>query len=102
MNAVDELLLHFRREHRRSKGPPRSGHRASELLEEMLDSARAAAEVIEHHVAHDAPAQAGSPGKSGVDVGSTQYILGDEVIDLARQRGLQAVRDVAGQFFPEA
>src|SRR5215468_2701711 len=68
MNAVDELLLHLRGEQRRAEGLPPGGHRAGELLEEVLDAARAAAKVIEHHVAHDAPAQARPPAQGGVDV----------------------------------
>src|SRR5262249_6221692 len=77
MNAVDELLLHVRRQHRRAEGLPPGRHRAGELLEEVLDAARAAAEVIEHHVAHDAPAQAWTPGEGGIDVGGAHHTLGD-------------------------
>src|SRR5215470_14424498 len=51
MDAVDELLLHLRGEHRGAKGLPPGCHRAAELLEEVLDAARAPTEVIEHHVA---------------------------------------------------
>src|SRR5262249_13464832 len=32
MDAVDELLLHFRRQHRRAEGLPPSCHRPGELL----------------------------------------------------------------------
>src|SRR5215470_13236466 len=52
MDALGELLLHLRGEHRRAEGLPPRRHRAGELLEEVLDAARTAAEVIEHHVAH--------------------------------------------------
>ena len=44
----------------------------------------------------------GPPGQRVVDVGGAQHILGNEVIDLARQRGLQAVGDVARHFLVEA
>src|SRR5262245_36107389 len=94
VDAVDKLLLHLRRQHRRAESLPKTGHRAGELLEEVLDAAWAAAEVIEHHVAHDAPSQPRPPGQSGVDIGGAQHILGNEVIDLARQRGLQTIGDV--------
>src|SRR5882757_11470 len=47
MDAVDELLLHFRSQHRRAEGLPPSRHRTGELLEEVLDTTRAAAEVVE-------------------------------------------------------
>src|ERR1700688_3657488 len=43
MNAVYELLLHFRSQHWRAEGLPPSCHRAAELLEEVLDAAGAAA-----------------------------------------------------------
>src|ERR1700691_4993152 len=39
VNAVDQLLLHFRGQNRRAKGLPPGGHRAGELLKEMLDAA---------------------------------------------------------------
>src|SRR5882672_10963755 len=55
MDAVDELLLHFRSQHRRAEGFPPGRHRAGELLEEVLDAARTATEMIEHHAAHNAP-----------------------------------------------
>src|SRR5216683_7295614 len=45
MNTVDELLLHLRRQHRRTEGLPPGRHRAGELLEEVLDAARTAAEM---------------------------------------------------------
>src|SRR5262249_22521422 len=57
MDAVDELLLHLGRQYRGAQRLPPGCHRTRELLEEMLDAAGAAAEVIEHQVAHHAPAQ---------------------------------------------
>src|SRR3981189_1223224 len=63
MNAVDELLLHVGSQHRRAKGLPPGRHWTGELLEEVLDTARTAAEVAEHQVAHDAPAQARAPAQ---------------------------------------
>src|SRR3954454_24586792 len=102
MNAVDELLLHFRRQRWRAEGLPPRRHWSGELLEEVLDAAGAATEVIEHQVAHDAPAQARAPGQGGVDVGSADNAVGNEVINLARQRSLQAVGDMARHFLVEA
>src|SRR5262245_38653119 len=93
MDAVDELLLHLRSEHRRAEGLPPGRHRAAELLEEVLDAAVAPTEMIKHHVAHDAPAQAWAPGQGGVDVGGAHHALGDKVVDLACQRTLQTVGD---------
>src|SRR6266852_3615333 len=49
MDAVDQLLLHFRSQHRRAEGLPPGRHRAGELLEEVLDAARTTAEMVEHH-----------------------------------------------------
>src|SRR3954469_13458574 len=66
MNAVDERLLHFGRQYRLSENLPPRRHGAGELLEEVLDAALAAAEVVEHHVAHNAPAQARPPAQGGV------------------------------------
>src|SRR5271155_2935110 len=48
MNAVDKLCLHFGRQYRLAENLPPRGHRASELLEEVLDATLAAAEVVEH------------------------------------------------------
>src|SRR5260221_142415 len=73
MDAVDEYLLHFRCQHRRAESLPPGRHRASKLLEEMLDAAWTTAEVVEHQAAHNAPAQARPPGERGVDIGGTRY-----------------------------
>src|SRR6267378_2713430 len=48
MDAVDELLLHFRSQYRRAEGLPPGRHRAGELLKEVLDDAPAATEMVEH------------------------------------------------------
>src|SRR4030081_2650802 len=53
MDAVDEYLLHFRRQHRRAEGLPPGRHRAGELLEEVLNAAWTTAEVVEHQAAHN-------------------------------------------------
>ena len=89
-------------QHRRAEGLPPGRHRAGELLEEVFDAARTAAEMVEHHVAHHAPAQARAPAQGGVDVGCAHHTLGDEVVNLARQCGLQAVSDVAGHLLVDA
>ncbi len=102
MDAVDEFLLHVRRQHGRAEGLPPSRHRAGELLEEVLDAARTAAEMVQHQAAHDAPAQARAPAQGGVDVGGAHHALGHEVIDFAAQRRLQAVGDVPRHFLVEA
>src|SRR5713226_1231887 len=47
MDAVDELLLHFRSQHRRTESLPPGRHGAGELLEKVLDAARTAAEMVE-------------------------------------------------------
>src|SRR5262245_1532717 len=77
MDAVDELLLHVRGEHRRAECLPPGRHRTTELLKEVLDTARPPAEMVEHHVAHDAPAKAGSPAQRGVDVSGAYHTLSD-------------------------
>src|SRR5260370_1919591 len=61
VDAVDELLLHVGSQHRRAKGLPPGRHWTGELLEEVLDTARTAADVLEHQVAHNAPPHARPP-----------------------------------------
>src|ERR1700752_3108181 len=78
MDAVDELFLHFRSQHRRAEGLPPGRHWTAELLEKVLDTARTAAEMVEHHVAHDAPAQAWPPAQGGVDIGGAHHAPGNE------------------------
>src|SRR6516225_6143125 len=102
MDAVDEFLLHLRSQHRGAESLPPSGHRTGELLEEVLDAAGPATEVVEHHVAHSAPAQTGTPAQGGVDVSGADDTLGNQVINLASQGSLQAVSDVAWHFLVEA
>jgi len=60
----------------------------------MLDAALTAAEMVEKHLAHDAPAQARPPAQCGIHISDADDAVGDEMVDLARQRGLQAVRDI--------
>ena len=69
VNAVDEHLLYLGGQHRRAENLPPRGHRTGELLEEMLDATLAAAEVVEKHIAHDAPTQARPPAQRCVDIG---------------------------------
>src|SRR2546430_6962764 len=52
-------------------------HRTGELLEEVLDTARAAAEVVEHHLAHNDPAQARAPAQGGLCVVGDADALGN-------------------------
>src|SRR5277367_2859154 len=61
VNTVDELLLHFGRQFRLTKALPPGCHGASKLVKEVLDAAPDAGEMIEHHVAHDAPTQPRPP-----------------------------------------
>src|SRR6266849_2176100 len=102
VDAVDELLLHFRSQHRRAEGLPPGRHRAGELLEEVLDAAWTAAEMVEHQAAHNAPAQAGAPGESRVDIGGAHHALSDKVINFATEGRLQAVGDMPGHFLVDA
>src|SRR5439155_20841157 len=78
MNAVDEFLLHFGRQYRLPENLPPGGHRAGELLEEVLDAALAAAEVVEHHVARDAPTHARAPAQRSVEVCSAYDAFGND------------------------
>jgi len=67
-----------------------------------VDTAGPATEMVEHHVAHDTPTQALAPAEGRVNIASAHDALGNEVIDLARQRGLQPVGDMARHFLIEA
>src|SRR5258708_1402443 len=58
--------------------------------------------MVEHHAAHDAPAQARAPAQGGVDVGGAHHTLGDKVINLSAQRRLQTVGDMPRHFLVEA
>ena len=88
-----------------NSGEPSTFHHAvmgpGELLEEMLDPAWPAPKVVEHNLTHDAPAQTWPPRQCLIDVGDADDIFGDKIIDLSRQRGLQAIGDVAGHFLTE-
>ena len=67
----------------------------------MFDAALAAAQVIEENLPHDAPAQPRTPAQSLVDIGDADDVVGDEVIDFPRQRRLQAIGDMAGDFLAQ-
>src|SRR5882672_3973529 len=85
MDAVDQYLFHFRRQHRGAESLPPGRHRAGELLEEVLDAAWTTAEMVEHQAAHNAPAQARPPGESRVDIGGAHHALSDKVINFATE-----------------
>src|SRR5215472_6989472 len=76
MDAVDQLALELWRHVRRAKCFPPAHHRAEQSCKGVLDAARTATEVIKHHVAHDSPAQARSPGESRVDISGVDDALG--------------------------
>ena len=59
---------------------------------------RAAAQVIEKNLPHDAPAQPGAPAQRLVDVGDADDVVGNEMIDLPRQRRLQAIGHMPRNF----
>src|SRR5947209_17503426 len=101
MNAVDERLLHFGRQYWLPKNLPPGRHRAGKLLEEVLDAAFAATEVVEHHVAHDAPAQARTRAQGGIDVRSADDAFGNEVINLPPERRLQTIGDMPGHLLAQ-
>src|ERR1700728_1735283 len=102
MYAVDERLLHVRSQHRRTERLPPGCHWTRELLEEMFDTARTAAEMVEHQIAHDTPPKARAPAQRGVDVGGAHHAFRDKVVHLAGQRRLQTVGDMPWHFLVEA
>src|SRR5258708_7477091 len=94
MNAVDELPLHFGCQHRASKRLPPSCHGTGELLEKVLHAAFPATEVIEEHVAHEPPTQAGSPAQRRVDIGGAHDAFGNKIVDFPSDGGLQTIGDM--------
>src|SRR5258708_6376097 len=99
MNAVDELPLHFGRQHRASKRFPPSCHGTGELLEKVLDAACTAAQVIEEHVAHEPPTQARSPAQRSVDIGGADDAFANKIADFPSAGRLQTIGDMPGHLF---
>src|ERR1700675_436396 len=95
MNAVDELLFQFRRQFRVAESLPPRCEGPGELFEKMLDAAFAAAQVIEKHVAHEAPAQARSPAQCGIRIGGADDAFGNKIVDFPSKGGLQSIGDMS-------
>src|SRR5258707_53255 len=96
--AIDELLLEFGRQLGRAENFPPSRNGTGELLEEVIDTALTAAEVIEKDLAHDAPAQSRPPAQRGIYIGDADDAFGDKVIHFSRQRGLQPIGNMSRHF----
>src|SRR6266436_3676385 len=94
MNAVDELPLHFGRQHRISERLPPRCEGPGELFEKMLDAACTAAQVVEEHVAHEPPTQAWSPAQCGIRIGGTDDAFGNKIVNFPSKGGLQTIGDV--------
>src|ERR1700733_469815 len=95
MNAVDELLLEFGRQHRVAERLPPRGERSGELFQKMLDATFTAAQVIKKHIAHEAPTQARSPAQCGVRIGGAHDAFGDKIVNFSRKGGLQTIGHMA-------
>ncbi len=102
MNAIDQLPLYLGRQHRLPENLPPGRHWTGELLEEVLDAALPAAEVVEEQASHDPPAQARAPAQRGVGVGRAHDALGDEMVDLSRKGRLQTIGDMPGDFLVQS
>src|SRR5262249_21483425 len=74
------------------KGLHHAFQRRHEMLHEMLDSTRAAAQVPLQALAHHAPAKPGPKADGGVGIFYAQDSLLDHVKHLAVERGLESVR----------
>src|ERR1700719_4548709 len=98
MHAVDELLLQFGRQHRVAESLPPRGEGSGELFEKMLDAAFTATQVIEEHVAHEAPTQARSPAQRRVDIGGADDAFGNKIINFPTEGGLQTIGDMTRHF----
>ena len=99
VDTVDELALKVGRQFGRAKNLPPGGHWTGELLEKMLNSAFTTAEMVEHYLAHDAPAQPGSAAQCLVHIGNADNSFGNQVVNFTRQGSLQAVGDMSGHLF---
>src|ERR1700730_16120512 len=95
MNAVDELLLDFGGQHRVAERLPPRGEGTGELFEKMLDAAFTAAQVIEKHVAHEAPTQARSPAQCSIRIGGADDAFGNKIVNLPTEGGLQTIGDMS-------
>src|SRR5689334_18024033 len=102
LHSVDDRLLYLRTEFgdRSEVFPPRRDG-PGEVLHEVVNSARATAEMKEEIRTHYSPTQSGSPANGRVRVGDIQYALLDEVNDLTVQRRLQAVGHVPDNLFAD-
>src|SRR5262249_34957200 len=78
--------------------PPR-GECRPEVLQEMLNSPCAAAQMKQKIGAHHSPTQTRSPAHGDVGISNVQHTLLNEVHDLAIQSSLQTVRDMTHNLF---
>src|SRR5882762_138209 len=99
MNAIDELLLDFGRQYRVAERLPPRCHRTGELLEKVLDAPCTSAQVVEEHVAHEAPTQARSPAQRSVDIGGADDAFGNKIVNFPSKGGLQTIGDMPVHLF---
>src|SRR2546428_14186760 len=100
-HPIRNRLLERRGDLRIPEGLHHAAQRIHEMLHEVLDPTRAAADVPLQARAHDAPAEARSPAHRVVGIGDAQDAFLDEVSDLPIERRLEPVRDVSRELLPQ-
>ena len=99
VNAIDERLLQLGCQHRVAERLPPGCEGSCELFEKMLDAAFATAQMIELHVAHQAPAQARPPAQCGIHIGGADDAFRNKIVNLPSNGGLQPIGDMSGHLF---
>src|ERR1700722_4293094 len=102
VNAIYECLLNLGGQHGLPEDLPPSCHRASELLEKMFDTSLAATQMVQHQLSHHTPAEPRAPTQGCVHVASANHSICNEMVDLASERGLEAICDMTGHFLLES
>jgi len=91
-DSSGDLSFEVRRHFRVPKGFEHRSQRVHEMLHEMLDPACATTNVPLQTGAHDAPTKSRSPAHGIIRVRHTQYILFNEISDLAIKSRLKPIR----------
>src|SRR5262249_15774449 len=95
-NAFGDRFLELRRDIRSAEGLDHSGQRIHQVLDEMFDPARTAAEVPLQTGPHHSPAKSRPVAHPIVRGRDAQHTLLDQVQDLSVQRSLKPVPYMTG------
>ena len=97
-DPIDDRLLNLRRQPRRPRSSIQLCIDRGQMRHEMRHAAFAAGQMKDQMRPHQRPAQAGAIGDRRVGIGDRHHAFRHQVNDLAPQRGLQAVGDMARHF----